>query len=340
MATPRQLACFALLEAEKYPPESAAAFVGQFSQEVGVNIPSAFRHGPLDHGSQGIAQWRLIRLTRYKAYVIGLHPELMQAGMSQEQIDVVMWDLYGRLDYQIKFCAIECRTWYPQIEVALRRGGDIDILTDLLTWHFEIPAVATARADFRRQQAHAVFAAAAHIGSSPATQANVTKAQAQAKVQTNNTNAGGGIVLGGIIAGLHWMGGMPSHMAIAAGIGVGVLVLYSLYAAQRAAQEAGQAGAKAATTGGQGPLISSTPVTSPKVPSNIPEPALPTSPPQWVWNAKEGYWYFGEARPIPPAPEVSSQAPHPLMSDDIDDIVHRVVSALQAEIDADFKLKV
>lgn len=349
MSTPRQLALFALFEAQKYPPEASAAWVGQWSQEVGINIPTAFRHGPLDHGSQGGPQWRDSeddkRLTHYEDYVIGLHPELVHPGMTRAQIDVVMWDLYGRMDYQVAYCAIECRTHFPKIEAALRRGGDIDTLTDLLTWHFEIPAVATARADFRRSEARKVFAAAAHIGTSPATQANVDKTRAQAKIQVNNTNAGGGIVLGGIVAGLHWMGGMPSHMAFAAGAGVLVLVLYSLYAAQKAAQEAGVAGAQAAASAGKvvaptGPVYTElNPVPEPKA-----EPAHPGPAPEpifWVWNEKLRLWDMSP-KPPEPAPEdlAPPPPPHPLMSDDIKGIVDAVVSALKAEIDEGFKEKV
>jgi len=358
--TPRQLACFALFEAERYPPESAGAWVGNWTQEVGVNIPTAFRHGPLDHSSQAGPQWRDSksdkRLTHYEDYVIGLHPELVHPGMTRAQVDAAMWDLYGRMDYQVKYCAIECRAHFPHVEAALRQGGDIDTLTDLITWHFEIPAAATARADYRRAQARAVFAAAAHIGTSPATQANIAKTQAQAKVKVNNTNAGGGLVLGAVIGLLHWIGGMPSELMWAAGAGVAFLVVYSLYAAQKAAAVAGVAGAKAASS--TKPVEAPAPlpeVPKPEIevpempfrpdlipePENlIPEPAIPILPPQWVWNAREGYWYFGEPRPVVKRPDPPPQPSHPLMSDDIDDIVNRIVKALDTTIAEDFKLKV
>lgn len=53
-------------------------------------------------------------------------------------------------------------------------------------------------------------------------------------VKQNQSNAGGGVVLGGMAAGLHWLAGMPENMAIVLG-GVAVfVVLYSLTAALKA----------------------------------------------------------------------------------------------------------
>src|ERR1700748_1673700 len=130
MATQRQIQCFSLFEAQGYSPEGSAAWVGNASQESGNNLPTAFRTGALDHGSQGLMQWRLDRLTAYENFVKAKHP-----GISAQEL----WQWYGRLDYQVEFAALECRTSYPTLDKQLRSGGSIATLTAAICWTYERP---------------------------------------------------------------------------------------------------------------------------------------------------------------------------------------------------------
>jgi len=65
--TPRQQELMKLLVSKGLHVWGAAAVVGNCSQEVGINLPSKFTL-VTDHGSQGIAQWRLVRLTALEQF--------------------------------------------------------------------------------------------------------------------------------------------------------------------------------------------------------------------------------------------------------------------------------
>jgi hypothetical protein len=229
MATPRQIQCATLFEAQGYPAESAAAFVGDFSAESGVSLPTAFRTAGLDHGSEGLAQWRLDRLTRYEQYVKSLHP-----GLTTQEL----WPWYGRMDYQVAFTAIECRESYGALDAQLRAGGDIATLTAAICWQYERPAVATARLAFRVAQAKAVFAAMPKMNSSaPTTVLNMTAASQK------NTQTGGLAVAGaGTIAAAATIGTHVSwHMPLWGWIVLGVLaaaVFVAIVGAVKAAASA------------------------------------------------------------------------------------------------------
>lgn len=178
--TKRQMQCYTLFEAQGYPPESAAAWVGNFVQESGTNLPSAFRSSDLDHGSEGLEQWRLDRLAKYEAFVKARHPEATE----QE-----LWAWDGNMALQVEYAAHECAHEYPLVEAQLRRGGDVGKLTEVICWHIERPSVRYANIAHRIAAAKAVFATAPHMGPASAlTVANKT-------IATHSNNARGGAVV-------------------------------------------------------------------------------------------------------------------------------------------------
>jgi hypothetical protein len=65
--TPRQNELMEFLVSKGLHVLGAAAITGNCSQEVGINLPTKFTL-LTDHGSQGIAQWRLVRLTALEQF--------------------------------------------------------------------------------------------------------------------------------------------------------------------------------------------------------------------------------------------------------------------------------
>lgn len=157
--TPRQIKCRSMLEALGYSRSGASALTGNFCQESGPNLPTAFRTKGLDHGSQGLAQWRLSRLTAYKGYVQTQKPELIQAAAATGQhIDDVFWPWYGRLDFQTQFVAKELAKDYPALDAKLRKGGDVAALTADVCWQYERPSKALSGIATRIAYAKAIAA--------------------------------------------------------------------------------------------------------------------------------------------------------------------------------------
>lgn len=348
MATQRQLIAFALLEAEGLTAEGAGAVTGNLSQEVGNNLPSEFRHSGLDHGSQALPQWRdskgAPRLTRYMEYVRGLHPELIRPGMTTEEIDAAMWVWYGNMALQIEYLAIELREYFPALDAKLRHGGDINSLTEDFCWQFENPNRQAANLTNRQRQALYVFSAASHLSPrKESTQANIEAAKKTVAAQTSTTNARCGVMLGGLIAGLHWYGGMPGNMALVAGAVVALLVVYSLFAAQRAKFEAALASSLAGKISGVAPVpVPAEPAPMEPAaekesgPEKIPSlrPSMPTAAPEWIYEETLGRWIYGEAPP--PAPPTPPPPPSPLMTSDIGAIAAAVAKLLDEKLAVEF----
>jgi hypothetical protein len=69
--TVRQQQAMAVLR-RKYPLISAAAIVGNLSAESGRNLDSTVERPHADHGSGGIAEWRLGRKANLYAFAQGL----------------------------------------------------------------------------------------------------------------------------------------------------------------------------------------------------------------------------------------------------------------------------
>jgi lysozyme family protein len=71
----------------------------------------------------------------------------------------------------------------------------------------------------------------------PAAKAHIEKTKAAKEVKKSNTRAGGAVVVGGAVAGLHGFAGMPGHMALVAGLALLAFVGYSVFKARRAMQK-------------------------------------------------------------------------------------------------------
>src|SRR5208282_645851 len=64
----------------KYSPEAAAAIVGAISGESGVNLNDTINRVNADHGSGGVAEWRLDRKTAMVAFVAAANrPDMFEA---------------------------------------------------------------------------------------------------------------------------------------------------------------------------------------------------------------------------------------------------------------------
>src|ERR1043166_1584745 len=290
MATARQIMAFGIMEAKGYSPEGSGAIIGNLSQESGAGLPSAFRHSNLDHGSQGLAQWRLDRLTNYQNYVRSRHPEA--------QDEQSFWAWCGNMALQLDFLEIELKHDYPALDVSLRRGGNIDDLTEAFCWKFERPSRTQSGIENRKKQARDVFMAASHINpSSPTTKTNTDIIKKEKSAVKNQQNGVGAVVLGLIVAALQQFAGMPHSMALVSWGIVGAVIIYSLFAAQKAQHEAD--------------------ITATNMKTGAPTP-LPGRHGHWEW--------VDDPLPPPPEPAPASAPIPPLMflSEDINRIAGAV----------------
>jgi len=136
--TPRQQELMQLLVSKGLSIKGAAACVGNCSQEVGINLPSKFTL-KTDHGSQGICQWRLDRLTALEHFA--------------DTAKLAVTDLTT----QGLFLVQELRTGYPALNAMLLFPGDRSTanLTANFMKFFERPSFDPAinKLDFRIKQA-------------------------------------------------------------------------------------------------------------------------------------------------------------------------------------------
>lgn len=103
-----------------WPVRSAAAACGNATQE---NLCDPVTYGPKDHGSDGIMQWRLGRLTN------------MQAWCNK---NFGRWDT---LEAQAAFLMYEMKTQYPTLYEELHTGtASLATLTEAICWLYERPA--------------------------------------------------------------------------------------------------------------------------------------------------------------------------------------------------------
>jgi len=139
--TPRQKELMQLFVSKGLHVWGAAAIVGNCSQEVGINLPSNFTV-VTDHGSQGIAQWRLVRLTG---------PEGLEAFANDHKLSVV------DLSTQGLFLLEELAKKYPALDAMMRDPGTRTLanLTANFMTVFERPSFNPAinKLDFRIAQA-------------------------------------------------------------------------------------------------------------------------------------------------------------------------------------------
>lgn len=140
--TTRQQTAFNFFLAKGYVREGAAAIVGNLSQESGVNLTSAYTL-KTDHGSQGVAQWRLDRLTNLEKFAEANHMNVVD------------------LTTQMLFIIDELTKIYPALNAQLRSGGrSVANLTANFMQIFERPSAQYADLPNRIEQAKRVIASA------------------------------------------------------------------------------------------------------------------------------------------------------------------------------------
>ena len=186
----RQLQCAALLVAEGMSASGGAACTGNFCRESGPTLPTAFRKAHLDHGSNGLAQWRGSRLDDYMDFVQAKHPEIVSA----DDNEAALWAQYGRLDYQCAFVAQEMRNAYPALWRKLLAGGDVASLTADVCWQYERPNRALSGIDLRISYAKAIAAAM------PARKDDVVTSLATVAIAHDTHAANGGVIAGSSVA--------------------------------------------------------------------------------------------------------------------------------------------
>ena len=209
---PRQITARNRFEAKGYPRSGAAAIVGNLCRESGPSLPSAFRQNHLDHGSNGLPQWRLERLTSYENYVRGLHPEL--------KTEAEFWPWYGRMDHQLDFIMHELAVDYPALDAKLRKGGDPAALAADFCWQYERPSKALSGIAERIDYAKAL--AAPDVGK-PSSTVNVVE-HLHTVADSHRTQAQGGIVLAGVsavgaatVAGSNFVQDLPTWEIVSLG---------------------------------------------------------------------------------------------------------------------------
>lgn len=139
--TARQQWAYAFFKKEGYSAQGAAAIIGNLSGESGVNLDSKVERGPrADHGSGGIAEWRLDRKTNLKRFAERLGKDV------------------NGLEIQCMFVIHELQNDYPALDEQLREGKrTIENLTANFCYIFERPNKQLARLDNRIAQAKKIL---------------------------------------------------------------------------------------------------------------------------------------------------------------------------------------
>jgi hypothetical protein len=186
--------------------DGSAAIVGNLSQESGNQLDATVHRRVADHGSGGIAEWRLDRLTRLEKFA------------EDNQLNVA--DLATQLSYLIW----ELENIYPSLNASLKAGGrSIANMTANFMQVFERPAAQYANLDNRIKQANiCTVAFAADL--------------ATKKPPLGEVIGAGGTAVGGVIgAGAAYGAGL--HEAVAAGLltlAVAAFLVLGFYLLRRA----------------------------------------------------------------------------------------------------------
>ena len=297
--TARQQTASAILQSKGYSAEWAAAFVGDFSQEVGINLPSAFRPpAELDHGSQALPQWRddphrpegtKGRLTKFLDWC------------AEQKLDP------GAMAVQLHYVIVEVARDYQQIDRLVRSPYDIDAAVDKVCWIYERPSKQYADLANWRKQAHITFNESEHLAPrSPATQARIDAAKARNEAKKANSHAGVSAILGAIVASAHAFFEMPSNEAIPLYCVIGAAILYAAWCAVSAYNKA------------IANLVHAKQL--PPIPGPLDDPA-PTAPPDGapipIFVKSLGIWVHGwpkeapSPKPAPPPPTEPAPQPAP-----------------------------
>ena len=218
MPTARQMLCANMFrEYSPYSDSGIGGIVGNFSAESGINLPSAFRTTGLDHGSQGLAQWRDSRthkrLTNYQNFVKRLHPGASNADL---------WAYYGRMEYQVKFTVHEMEHDFPGIHKRLKGNEDVIEFVDLICWQYERPNKQLAHLDIRRRHGKAVYDAL-KLQDRPA-----PVAPSATKVAQDAERRAGTAIVAGAGAGIaSWIGDVSWPILATLGILVVIIVIHA-----------------------------------------------------------------------------------------------------------------
>jgi hypothetical protein len=289
--TARQQTASAILQSKGYSAEWAAAFVGDFSQEVGINLPSAFRPaGELDHGSQALPQWRddphrpegtKGRLTKFLDWCA-------EQKLNRDSMVV-----------QLHYVVEEVARDYPQIDRMVRSPYDIDAAVDKVCWVYERPSKQYADLANRRKQAQITFKESEHLAlPSTSTKGRVDAGKAGEESKKANSRAGVSAILGVLVAAAQAFLKMPSSEAIPLYCLIGVAILYAAWCAVSAYNKAISGLVKVKQL--------------PSLPGQIDEPtpmAPPTGAPIPIFVKSLGIWVHGwQAEAPSPKP---AAAPNP-----------------------------
>lgn len=218
MPTARQMLCANMfLEYGPYSKQGVAAIVGNFSAESGVNLPTAFRTSGLDHGSQGLAQWRDSRthkrLTNYQNFVKKLQPTA-----SKDEL----WSFYGRMEYQVKFTIYEIEHDFPGIHKRLKGNEDVIELVDLICWQYERPNKQLAHLDVRRKHGKAIYDAL-KVQDRPV----ALPPPAEKIAQDAERRAGTAVVAGAGMGVLSWFGTISWPILAIFGLLVCIIIIHA-----------------------------------------------------------------------------------------------------------------
>jgi hypothetical protein len=190
------------------PARSAAALAGNATQE---NLCRAVTTGALDHGSQGVMQWRLERLSDMQSFCVS---------------NFGRWDT---LEAQAAFCLYELNRDYPTLDRQLHLGVlSLETLTANVCATYERPAAASAGLGFvpgqgegREGRINYAYDTFALLQDAPKVTPQITTSSAGAAAVV--------VVAAGAAGTAHWFGGawwIAALIVVAGAIALGAIYLH------------------------------------------------------------------------------------------------------------------
>ena len=181
--TARQKEAAGYLASSGWAPNGICGVVGNLVGESGASLDSTVHRAHADHGSGGIAEWRLDRLTNLIRFAGSADP--------------------NDLGVQCRFLIHEVKTDYPQLDAMLRDPArSVENQTANFCWIFERPNKQLANLDGRIRAAKALLADAATKEPSAA-----SAAAAPATIAVGSVAWTGGLA---------WLGGSVEQLLISA----------------------------------------------------------------------------------------------------------------------------
>lgn len=120
------------------PVAVAAGFVGNFINEVGVNLnPNTQERSPIaGRGGYGIAQWTGQRRVEIEAYAARVGVQLPAAGATLTESEST-----ALLEMQLQWWAVEMETTHRHVFTRVKRANTVDEATKIVFDKYETPAV-------------------------------------------------------------------------------------------------------------------------------------------------------------------------------------------------------